>query len=60
MHTKDGLIEFVPHENGLHYLDLKDQHKSGVALVTTIRDNFKGYTKHEVEGAVKAWDFKQC
>ena len=44
----------MPHEYGLHYLDLKDKHESGVALVTTIRDNFKGYIKHEVEGAVRA------
>ena len=44
----------MPHENGLHYLDLKDKHESGVELVTTIRDNFDGYTKHEVEGAVRA------
>ena len=54
MQTKDGLVEFVPHESGLHYLNLKDQHKSGVTLVTMIRNNFEWYTKHEVEGAVKA------
>ena len=50
MHTKEGLVEVMPHESGLHYLDLKDQHESGVTLVTMIRDNCEGYTKHEVEG----------
>ena len=54
VHTKDGLVELMPDESELHLLNLKDQHESGVTLVTTIRDNFKGYTKHEVEGAVKA------
>ena len=58
VHTKEGLVEFMLHESGLHYLDLKDQHESGVTLVTTIRDNFEGYTKHEVEGAIKAQELQ--
>ena len=45
LYTTKGAIEFIPHESGLHYLDLKDQHESAVALVMTIRNNFKGYTK---------------
>ena len=58
VHIKDDLVEFVPHESGLHYLNLKDQHESGVTLVTTIKDNFEGYTKHEVERTVKAWELQ--
>ena len=63
VHTKDGVVEFIPHESGLHYLDLKDQQESGVALVTTIKNNIEGYTKHEVEGAIKAhqpWAMLGC
>ena len=35
-------------------MDLKDHEEAGIALVTTIRENFKGYTKKQVEGAIKA------
>ena len=52
--TKKGVVKFIPHESRLHYLDLEDQHESRVALVTTIRENFEGYTKYEVEGATRA------
>ena len=55
--TKEGEVEFVPHETRLHYLDLEAQHESGLALVTTIRNNFEGYTKQEVEGAISAHHF---
>ena len=54
MFTKKGVVKFIPHESRLHYLDLEDQHESRVALVTTIRENFEGYTKYEVEGATRA------
>ena len=48
----------MPHESGLHYLDLKEKQEAGVVLVTTIRDNFEGYTKKQVEGAIKAQRFQ--
>ena len=54
VHTKQGIVEFIPHESELHYLDLKDNEEAGVALVTTIRENFEGYTKKQVEGAINA------
>ena len=57
MHTSQGIIEFIPHESGRHYLDLKDKEEEGTILVTTIRENFEGYTKKQVEGAIKACHF---
>ena len=54
VHTSQRIVEFFPHESGLHYLDLKDHKEAGIALVTTIRENFEEYTKKQVEGAIKA------
>ena len=36
VYTTQRLVEFMPHENGLHYLDLKEKGVAGVAFVTTI------------------------
>ena len=58
VYTTKGIVEFVPHENRLHYLDLKEKEEAGVALVTMIRDNFKGYRKKQEEGAIKAQCFQ--
>ena len=52
--TTQGVVEFVPHKSGMHYLDLNEKQEAGVVLVAMIRDNFKGYTKKQVEGAIKA------
>ena len=54
VHTDQGIVEFIPHESGLHYLDLKGNEEAGVALVTTTRENFKGFMKKQVEGSIKA------
>ena len=54
VHTNQGIVEIIPHESGLHYLDLKDNKEAGVALVITIRKNFEGNTKKQVEGGIKA------
>ena len=35
-------------------MDLEDNEEAGVALVTTIRENFERFTKKQVEGAIKA------
>ena len=50
--------EFIPHESGLHYLDLKGNEEDGIALVTTIKENFEGFTKKQVEGAIRAHCFQ--
>ena len=57
--TKEGVAEFIPHDTGLHCLDLKAQHESGVALIMTIRNNVEHYTKQEMEGAVGADCFQE-
>ena len=54
VHTSQGIIEFMPCKSGLHYLDLKDKNEVGLALVTKVRENFEGYIKKQVEGAIKA------
>ena len=54
MHTDSGIVEFIPHNSGLHYLELKDNEEAGVTLVATVRENFEEYTRKEVEGAIKA------
>ena len=54
VHTSQGVMEFMPHESGLHYLDLKEKEEAGVALVTMIGDNFEGYMKKQVEGTIDA------
>ena len=54
VHTNQGIVKFIPHKIGLHNLDLKDNEEAGVALVTTIRENFEGFIKQQVEGAIKA------
>ena len=42
VHITQGVVEFIPHESGLHFLDLKDKTDDGIALVTTIRKNIEG------------------
>ena len=54
MHTNQGVVEFMPHESGLHYLDIKENEEAGIALVTMSRVNSEGYTKRQVEGAIEA------
>ena len=54
MHTSQGVIKFIPHDSSFHYIDLKDKEDEDMALVTTIRENFGGYMKKQVEGAIKA------
>ena len=52
--TDQGVVEFMPHKSGLHYLDLKKNEEAGIAFVTTVRDNFEGYSKKQVKGAIEA------
>ena len=54
VHTPNGIIKFNPHENGLHYIDLKDGGAPEITLVTTMRENYQVFTKNEIEGAIKA------
>ena len=44
----------MPHESGLHNLDLKKNEEAGLALFTRVGENFEGYTKKQVKGAIEA------
>ena len=52
--TPGGVEKFKPHENRLYYLDMNPDDQQAITLVTTVRDNFEGFTKKEIEGAIKA------
>ena len=58
VHKSQGVVELIPHESGLHYLDMKNNEKVGIALVTTISKNFEGVVKKQMEGAIKACCFQ--
>ena len=40
VHTNQGTIEFVPHESGIHDLDLNGHEDVAIVLFATIRQNF--------------------
>ena len=47
--NNEGIVEYIPHTSGLHYLDLKDD-DADIALFTMIRENVEGYTKSKLKG----------
>jgi hypothetical protein len=52
-----GIAKFKQCKKGLHYLDLSklpDKLKEDVCCVTTIQKNFEGFTRREVEDAIRA------
>ena len=56
VHMPTGVIEFNPTEKGLHELDLAEVSPTDVAtmLVTTVAENYEGFTKREVLKAHEA------
>ena len=55
MHTNQGIVEFKPSARGLHYHDVTDASSNfELMLVNTVRENFEGYSCHEVEKAKEA------
>jgi len=55
VHTNQGIVEFKPSARGLHYHDVTDASSNiELMLVNTVRENFKGYSCHEVEKAKEA------
>ncbi len=55
VHTDGGIVEFKPSRRGLHYHDVSDPSSNvGLMLINTVRENFKGYTRHDVERAREA------
>ncbi|KAL7466217.1 hypothetical protein ACHAXS_006508 [Conticribra weissflogii] len=53
VHTQLGDIIFKKNGMGLPYLDLQED-KCGLCLITTIRNNFEGFTKKEINQAKEA------
>ena len=54
---REGIVEFKfkPSEKGLHYhITSKDDSNFECMLVNTVRDNFEGYTKHNIAKAKEA------
>ncbi len=52
VHTNEGIVEFKPSTQGLHYQDVSDPESNiELMLVNTVRGNFEGYTYHKVERA---------
>ncbi len=55
MHTKKGIVEFKPSNQGLHYHDVSDKNSNiEMMLVNTVQGNFKGYTRHDIKRAKEA------
>ena len=55
VHTEEGIVEFKPSNRGLHYHDVSDKNSNfEMMLVNTVRENFEGYSRHEVEKAKEA------
>jgi hypothetical protein len=52
VHTKGGIVEFKPSARGLHYHDVSNANRNiELMLVNTVRENFEGYSRHEIEGS---------
>ena len=52
--TTGRVVEFKPHEKGLHHLDLKNHDTSKAIWVSTIRNNYKRFTKNQLNAAAVA------
>ena len=49
MSRPGGIVQFKPHKNGLHYLDMNPDEGSVITLVMTVRDNVVGFTKTSIK-----------
>jgi hypothetical protein len=48
-------VEFKPSSHRLHYHDISDPSSNvELMLINTVRENFEGYTRHNVERAREA------
>jgi hypothetical protein len=55
VHTEEGIVEFKPSNQGLHYHDVSDENSNiEMMLVNTVRGNFEGYTRHDIEKTKEA------
>jgi hypothetical protein len=55
VHTPSGIAVFKQCSKGLHYyLNMSKLDQDALCFVTTIKDQFKGYSKKKVVNAIKA------
>ena len=55
VHTNEGIMEFKPSAQGLHYHDVSDSSSNiELMLVNTVRENFEVYMHHKVMKAMEA------
>ncbi len=55
MHTEEGIVEFKPSDQGLHYHGVSDKNSNiEMMLVNTVQGNFEGYTCHNIKRAKEA------
>ena len=53
VNTTGGIVKFKPYKNGLNYLVMSPDKSSTKTLVVLVRDNLEGFTKNEIEEAIK-------
>ncbi len=55
VHTDGRIVEFKPSSLGLHFHDISDPSSNvELMLVNTVRENFEGYTRQDVNRAREA------
>jgi hypothetical protein len=55
VHTEEGIVEFKPSNQGLHYHDVSDENSNiEMMLVNTVQGNREGYTRQDIERAKEA------
>ena len=55
VHTNEGIVEFKPSDQGLHYHDVSNASSNiELMLMNMVRENSEGYMHHEVEKAREA------
>ena len=53
IHTPKRNIKFIQHPCGLHYLDLTKTPFLHILMVMTMKENYEGYTKNQIDGAIR-------
>jgi hypothetical protein len=55
VHTDGGIVEFIQSSRRLHYHEVSNPSSNMEQMfVTTVRENFEGYTRQDVEKAREA------
>ena len=54
VYAEAGRVALLFNHNGLNYLNLAQQDNTAIMFVTTIKQNFEGYSQKEIQDAIKA------